>query len=210
MSLGMFAQSIGFIGGYTMTGIQQSNAGVSGDFNILNGYHMGPKVELDLEPGSNKFVLSLGALFEMRANRYDISWYKPYTTQTRILYYLDLPLDIIYRHRLAEDVNWMLFGGPRLNIGLSGLTKQHYYMATIPNNEKDTSPFYGEPTMRSKDFALGLGTGIEWENFQFMLSYDLPLTNSVVNTDPSVLKQHNFRFSVGYTIRTAKNKTIVR
>lgn len=74
----------------------------------------------------------------------------------------------------------------------------------------DTAPFYGEPTMRSKDFALGLGTGIEWENFQFMLSYDLPLTNSVVNTDPSVLKQHNFRFSVGYTIRTAKNKTIVR
>ena len=45
-----------------------------------------------------------------------------------------------------------------------------------------------------------------------MLAYDFPLTNSVVgdNASPSLLKQHNFRFSVGYTIRSSKNKTIIR
>jgi hypothetical protein len=112
---------------------------------------------------------------------------------------------------MAEDVNWLFFGGPRLSIGLFGLTNEHYYMATKPQL-KDTSPFYGEPSMRAKDFSFGIGTGIELENFQFMLGYDLPLTNSVVNIDPSpsVLKQHNFRFSIAYTIRRSKDKTIVR
>lgn len=205
------AQHIGFVGGYTMTGLEQSNYGVNGDFSLLNGYHVGPKVDLDVVPNSNKFTLTLATLFEMRANRYDISWYKPYTTQTRILYYLYLPLDLTYRKKMAEDVNWLFFGGPRLSIGLFGLTNEHYYMATKPQL-KDTSPFYGEPSMRAKDFSFGIGTGIELENFQFMLGYDFPLTNSVVNIDPSpsVLKQHNFRFSVAYTIRSSKDKTIVR
>jgi len=64
----------------------------------------------------------------------------------------------------------------------------------------------------SYQLSIGIGTGIELENFQFMLGYDLPLTNSVVNIDPSpsVLKQHNFRFSIAYTIRRSKDKTIVR
>lgn len=209
--LSVNAQHIGFLGGYTMTGLEQSNYGVSGDFNILNGYHVGPKLDLDVEPNSNKFTLSIATLFEMRANRYDISWYKPYTTATRILYYLYLPLDLTYRKELGEDVNWLLFGGPRLNIGLFGLTDEHYYMSTKTQN-KDTSPFYGDPTMRSKDISFGIGTGIELENFQFMLGYDYPLTNSIINSNPSpsLLKQHNFRFSVGYTIRRLKNKTVIR
>lgn len=205
------AQHIGFVGGYTMTGLEQSNYGVGGDFSPLYGYHVGPKVDLDVVPNSNKFTLSIATLFEMRSNRYDISWYKPYTTATRMLYYLYLPLDITYRKQVREDVNWLLYGGPRLNIGLSGLTNEHYYMGTRAQ-KKDTSPFYGDPTMRAKDFSFGIGTGIELENFQFMLGYDFPLTNSVINSDPSpsVLKQHNFRFSVGYTIRSSSSKTIVR
>ena len=52
--------------------------------------------------------------------------------------------------------------------------------------------------MNAKDISFGIGTGIEIERFQFMLGYDFPLTSSTVNTDPSVLKQHNFRFSVGF------------
>ena len=115
------------------------------------------------------------------------------------------------REKLEMTVPISFFGGPRLSIGLFGLTNEHYYMATKPQL-KDTSPFYGEPSMRAKDFSFGIGTGIELENFQFMLGYDFPLTNSVVNINPSpsVLKQHNFRFSVAYTIRSSKDKTIVR
>lgn len=196
-SFSVSAQHIGIEAGYTMTGLQQSNNGLQGDFNILNGYHVGPKVDLDIVPGSNKFTLTIATLFEMRANRYDISWLKPYTTETRNLYYLLLPLDLSYRKALTEDINWIVFGGPRLNIGLFGNTSEHYYMATKPQI-KDNTPFSDTPSMNAKDISFGIGTGIEIERFQFMLGYDFPLTSSTVNTDPSVLKQHNFRFSVGF------------
>lgn len=112
---------------------------------------------------------------------------------------------------MADDFNLLVFGGPRLSLGISGLTNEHYYLATKAQN-KDTSPFYGSPTMRAKDFSFGIGTGVEIENFQFMLGYDFPLSNSVVGdfSSPSTLRQHNFHFSVGYTIRSSKDKMIVR
>lgn len=203
------AQKIGIISGYNLTGLQQSNYGTSGDFNYLNGFHLGAKLETKLEPNSDQYTLSIGALYEMRANRYDIGWYKPYTTQTRFLYYAVIPIDVNYRYPISENIHLMAFGGPRLNIGLGGLLNQHYYMSTQAQS-KDYSPFGAGQAMNGLDFSFGIGTGIELENFQFLLGYDFPLTNSSNESNPSVLKQHNFRFSIAYMINLQHNKKIIR
>lgn len=205
------AQKIGIISGYNLTGLQQSNFGTSGDFNYLNGFHLGAKLEMPLEPNSDTYTLSIGALYEMRAGRYDIGWYKPYTTQTRFLYYAVFPIDINYRLPLTDNINFIALGGPRLNIGLAGLTNQHYYMSTQAQS-KDFSPFGSGSDMSRMDFSFGLGTGIEIERFQFLLGYDFPLTNSTNEGEggPSVLKQHNFRFSIAYMINLKHDKKIIR
>lgn len=209
LSNSLSAQKIGILAGYNLTGLQQSNYGTSGDFNYLNGFHIGVKLETKLEPNSDKYTISIGAQYEMRANRYDIGWYKPYTTQTRFLYYAVIPIDVTYRYPISDNINLLAFGGPRLNIGLYGLLNQHYYMSTQAQS-KDYSPFGAGQAMNGLDFSFGLGTGIELERFQFLLGYDLPLTNSTNEGDPSVLKQHNFRFSIAYMINLEHRKKIIR
>lgn len=126
-----------------------------------------------------------------------------------VLYYAYLPLNINYTHPLNEDIKLLLLGGPRLSIGLFGETNEHYYLSTQAQNQ-DKSPFGKGNAMTSTDFALGVGAGIEVSNFQFMLGYDLPLSNSSNDGNPTVLRQHNFRFSMAYLFRKPKDKTIIR
>ena len=142
----------------------------------------------------------------MRADRYyDISWLKAGTAAEMITYYLYIPMDLMYRKPIAKNTNWIIFGGPRLNFGLFGLTNKHYYLATKAQ-EKETKPFSDGGTLNPLDYSLGIGTGIEVSHFQFLLGYDLPLSNSSKDEELSQLRQHNFRFSVAYTFRRNKKK----
>jgi len=141
-----------------------------------------------------------------RANRYDISWLKPGTSAETFVYYLNVPMDLMYKKTIAKNTKWMLYGGPRLNFGLFGFTNKHYYLATKPQ-EKETTPFSSGGTLNSLDYSLGIGTGVEIGHFQFMLGYDLPLSNSSKDPDLSQLRQHNFRFSVAFSFRKQESKT---
>ena len=105
----------------------------------------------------------------------------------------------------SDYLSPIIFGGPRLNFGLFGLTNKHYYLATKAQ-EKETKPFSDGGTLNPLDYSLGIGTGIEVSHFQFLLGYDLPLSNSSKDEELSQLRQHNFRFSVAYTFRRNKKK----
>jgi hypothetical protein len=115
-------------------------------------------------------------------------------------------MDLMYKKTIAKNTKWMLYGGPRLNFGLFGFTNKHYYLATKPQ-EKETTPFSSGGTLNSLDYSLGIGTGVEIGHFQFMLGYDLPLSNSSKDPDLSQLRQHNFRFSVAFSFRKQESKT---
>lgn len=169
----------------------------------LYGYHGGPKIELDMEPNSDRFTLNLATLFEMRANRYDISWLKAGTSAETFIYYLYVPMDLMYKKTIAKNTKWLLYGGPRLNIGLFGFTNKHYYLATT-TQEKYTKPFGSDGSLSPMDYSAGIGTGIELGHFQFMFGYDFPLSNSSKDPDLSQVRQHNFRASVAYSFRKLK------
>lgn len=185
-----------------MTGVHQSNDGVSGDFNLLSGFHLGPQVEFRLDSllPANCFITT-AALVEMRAGRYKIDWEKPGYSASRVLYYAVVPVHFTYLKKLTENSNLLLFAGPSVNIGLLGYINEHYYLGTTTQN-KDKSPF-GDALNRV-DASFGVGAEWEYEHFGFKFNYDFPITNTAKNSEPSTYRQHNFRFGIVYNFKTRK------
>lgn len=198
----LFAQRIGIQTGGVLTGLQQSTATKNGDFNILSGALLGPEIEFRLSP---KYSINTAALIEFRAGRYDISWYKPNTTYTRMLYYTQVPIHFTYRKAWGKKASMMYFAGPRLNIGLLGTTNEHYTLASRPQ-VNDSTCFGGHNEMNRMDIGFDLGIGLEVQRFQFKLNYTYPLTNSSYYSDLSSLKQHQLQLTVGITLQKFKNK----
>jgi hypothetical protein len=197
-----FAQRIGVEAGGALTGLQQSTSAKTGDFNVLSGALGGPNVEFKL---SNKLGIYSAALFEFRAGRYGIEWYKPGTTYTRNLFYGQIPLNLTYRLPINKLNNWVLFAGPRLNIGLFGNTNEHYYLASTTQID-DNSCFAGSNSMNRFDVGFDLGFALELQRFQFKLNYTFPITNSVNVSPLDELKQHQLQLSVGLSIWNLSKK----
>jgi len=205
ISATLCSQRISLEVGGALTGLQQSTAAVKkGDFNLLSSAIAGPEIEIAL---SEKYGIDAAALFEMRAGRYDISWYKPGTTFTRNLYYAQVPLNLTYRKVLSPKVNLLLNVGPRLNIGLFGTTNEHYYLATR-TQVNDSSCFAGNNQMKRMDVGFDIGVGLELNRFQFKLNYDFPITNSANVSDLTTLKQHQLQLTIGYSLKKLKKKEI--
>lgn len=199
-----FAQRIGIQMGGALTGLQQSTATKNGDFNILSGALLGPEIEMKLSP---KYSINVAALAELRAGRYDISWYKPSTTYTRILYYAQAPIHLTYRKAWGKKASMMYYAGPRLHVGVFGTTNEHYTLASKPQ-VNDSSCFGGHNAMNRMDIGLDLGIGIELQRFQFKLNYTLPLTNSAYYSELTTLKQHQLQLIVGITLQKFKIKKV--
>ncbi len=205
ISTTIFAQRIGLQAGGTLTGFQQqTNSNQWGDFPIISGAIFGPEMEFKL---NDKYGLNLAALFEFRAGRNDISWYKPGTTYTRILFYSQVPVHITYRKPWGKKkkMTQLYFTGPRLNVGLFGTTNEHYYLATRPEIDDDSN-FGGQNSLHRMDVVWDLGFGVELNRFQFKLHYGFPITNSANVSDFKAYWQHQLQLNIGYTIQAFKDK----
>lgn len=199
----LFSQRIGFQAGGTLTGFhQQSMDSKTGDFPLIIGALGGPEIEFRL---SEKYGINVAGLFEFRAGRNDISWYKPGTTYTRELFYAQAPIHLTYRKPWGKKAKLMYFSGPRLNVGLFGTTNEHYYLASRPQINDDTN-FGGHNTLHRMDLVYDLGIGLEVQRFQFKLSYGFPLTNSANVSDLKYFGQHQLQLNVGITIKKFKDK----
>lgn len=207
ISTALYSQKWGVDAGYTMTGLQQSHEGKSGDFNLLSGFHVGPRMDFYLtKPESlNKWMLGASLLFEMRAGRCGSEWMNDYTTYTRILYYGVLPIDVTYYMNISEKnkLNLLLYGGPRLSMGIFGEINEHYYMGTREQFE-DKHPFDG--SLNRFDVGFGIGVGMQYKFMVAKLSYDFPITNSANEAEPETLKQHLIKFTLGYSFDLKKKK----
>ncbi len=196
------AQHWGIEGGYTLTGIQQSDNGTSGDFNLLSGAYLGPQLEFNLCKSLPAYSITTAALFEMRAGRYNIDWEKYGYTASRVLYYAVVPVHFTYHKVLTTNSNLLLFAGPAANVGIFGYTNEHNYLETTTEN-KDKSPF-GD-VLNKVDISFGVGAEWEYAHFGFKLNYDFPITNSAKDSDPTTYRQHNLRMGIVYNFKVRKN-----
>ena len=97
-----------------------------------------------------------------------------------------------------------MFGavGPYVGFGLSGKVKTtHEFQGREETEEEDLN--FGsdvdEDALKRLDMGLTFGSGVEIKSISFRISYDLGLSNLVVNQDDgATVKNRVLKFSVGY------------
>lgn len=205
MTMAVNGQKIGIEGSYTADILAQEHKGDK-DNVWLNGWNVALRYEQSLnEPRS--LGLNVGLGWEMAGGRYGVEWYEPYTTCTRFMHYLSVPIDIMYYVPLDKKnrLKFMVYGGTRLYVGMAGDYDHHYYMATKDYNPQN--PF-GDSKVGEKmhrwDVGVGLGVGIEFYGLYAKVGYDCPLTNSARDYAPTSLYQHRVHATLGYSFDLKK------
>jgi hypothetical protein len=106
---------------------------------------------------------------------------------TRYVNYLQIPINALYKMNLGRT-KLFLQGGPYLSYALSGKYKWVNNFDWYDSGEQEITFGYNhdEAMMRPFDFGLGIGAGIQFNNFQVGLGYNLGLAN--LSTQPKAWK----------------------
>ncbi len=118
-----------------------------------------------------------------------------YTRKTS-LHYIQVPINIQYKWDLGE-VAWLFQGGPYLGYGLGGKVTWKSGSNHGSNDVKfeegyDAGVEYYDSAI---DFGIGIGTGIQFHNFQFGVGYHMGLTSLLKSYD---LKNNGLTLTATY------------
>lgn len=165
MSVGASAQ-VGLVAGY-------SNSVAVGSDENLNGFHIGPAAEIDIQgPISLQYAL----MYNYLRNSSEATVVGQTVESTTTAHTLDLPIRLTAKMALGEGLNLFVFGGPNFNYAISQKTKgsitgavdtsiegENIYKAEYASGKKTYSPF---------DLQLGVGAGLGFNDISVRVSYD--------------------------------------
>lgn len=165
MSVGASAQ-VGLVAGY-------SNSVAVGSDENLNGFHIGPAAEIDIQgPISLQYAL----MYNYLRNSSEATVVGQTVESTTTAHTLDLPIRLTAKMALGEGLNLFVFGGPNFNYAISQKTKgsitgavdtsiegENIYKAEYASGKKTYSPF---------DLQLGVGAGLGFKDISVRVSYD--------------------------------------
>ena len=165
MSVGASAQ-VGLVAGY-------SNSVAVGSDENLNGFHIGPAAEIDIQgPISLQYAL----MYNYLRNSSEATVIGQTVESTTTAHTLDLPIRLTAKMALGEGLNLFVFGGPNFNYAISQKTKgsitgavdtsiegENIYKAEYASGKKTYSPF---------DLQLGIGAGLGFNDISVRVSYD--------------------------------------
>ena len=165
MSVGVSAQ-VGLVAGY-------SNSVAVGSDENLNGFHIGPAAEIDIQgPISLQYAL----MYNYLRNSSEATVVGQTVESTTTAHTLDLPIRLTAKMALGEGLNLFVFGGPNFNYAISQKTKgsitgavdtsiegENIYKAEYASGKKTYSPF---------DLQLGVGAGLGFNDISVRVSYD--------------------------------------
>ena len=165
MSVGASAQ-VGLVAGY-------SNSVAVGSDENLNGFHIGPAAEIDIQgPISLQYAL----MYNYLRNSSEATVVGQTVESTTTAHTLDLPVRLTAKMALGEGLNLFVFGGPNFNYAISQKTKgsitgavdtsiegENIYKAEYASGKKTYSPF---------DLQLGVGAGLGFKDISVRVSYD--------------------------------------
>lgn len=165
MSVGTSAQ-VGLVAGY-------SNSVAVGSDENLNGFHIGPAAEIDIQgPISLQYAL----MYNYLRNSSEATVIGQTVESTTTAHTLDLPIRLTAKMALGEGLNLFVFGGPNFNYAISQKTKgsitgavdtsiegENIYKAEYASGKKTYSPF---------DLQLGVGAGLGFKDISVRVSYD--------------------------------------
>lgn len=165
MSVGASAQ-VGLVAGY-------SNSVAVGSDENLNGFHIGPAAEIDIQgPISLQYAL----MYNYLRNSSEATVVGQTVESTTTAHTLDLPVRLTAKMALGEGLNLFVFGGPNFNYAISQKTKgsitgavdtsiegENIYKDEYASGKKTYSPF---------DLQLGVGAGLGFNDISVRVSYD--------------------------------------
>ncbi len=165
MSVGASAQ-VGLVAGY-------SNSVAVGSDENLNGFHIGPAAEIDIQgPISLQYAL----MYNYLRNSSEATVVGQTVESTTTAHTLDLPIRLTAKMALGEGLNLFVFGGPNFNYAISQKTKGSITGAVDTSIEGDNiykdEYASGKKTYSPFDLQLGVGAGLGFKDISVRVSYD--------------------------------------
>ena len=164
------------------------------------GFHIGATAEF---PISKMFSFESGILLSNKGYKIDISETHGGVTeifkQNISMYYLDVPITAKLNLPVGSAKFYFL-AGPYLALGLSGTgTTEMTINGQLRKMDGDITFGSGEEDLKTLDYGLMFGAGIEFSNFTFGINYNLGLANlSNITEFNSTINHKVIGISAGY------------
>jgi hypothetical protein len=199
-----FAQSFGIKAGLNLSNllVKDDYDTYSDDFKMNPGFHFGPTIEF---PMNEMLSFESGLLLSTKGTKmsekesFDGYSYE-YTSKINLLY-LDIPLTAKATFDIGNSKAYGILG-PYVGIGLSGKSKSEYTEDGETDTEEEDLSFgsdENEDDLKSLDYGLTAGIGIELNSIQIGVTYNLGLANISIDTEDSYkINNRVLGISVGY------------
>ncbi len=192
MSVGASAQ-VGLVAGY-------SNSVAVGSDENLNGFHIGPAAEIDIQgPISLQYAL----MYNYLRSSSEATVVGQTVESTTTAHTLDLPVRLTAKMALGEGLNLFVFGGPNFNYAISQKTKgsitgavdtsiegENIYKDEYASGKKTYSPF---------DLQLGVGAGLGFKAVSVRVSYDWGMLDRD-NREDFEWKNNDLKLSLAFNL----------
>ncbi len=190
-----YAQTFEIKGGLSMSNMmaKDDDRDYDDDFKMKPGFHVGFN---SIVPISGDLFFSGGLLFTTKGTKMDVSD----VTTKKNLYYLDLPLNVMFQHELG-GITLIAQAGPYVGLGLFGKNKIDGKVLGVDISEEEDIEWGSDDDadLKRLDFGLTFGGGVALNNLTLGLSYDLGLANVSPSDNNGYKESHRvLKLSLGY------------
>ena len=161
---------------------------VAGSLNISNetktklGFTVGAKAEMDFNKMGHGWFMDASVLFNNR-NRQSDDYFNSETKMSQhwkySTYSLFIPVNVGYKFRLSDNLNFLAAAGPYVDFGLTGTDKVTTTDAKGHSTEKKVSSnVYGDKLFNRVNYGFDAKVGVEIaKHYQLNLSYSRSFNN---------------------------------
>lgn len=213
---------MGVEGGLSIANFRPQKRGGMQQDTSINAFRIGIKAEVSIY---KSFYLQTALLYSENGSSYFIFPFPdgPYSGTTIRIYYLQLPIDLIYKIKMGKQVVALLGSGIYIARGLWGREKGYYHDGFINGSTFHTvddkvvfnitngDPFANDlnhvVAVKPFDFGYNIILGMEWKNLQFKATMTNGLSHVFVTpsyTNVSSFKIRDFSFTLGYLLPVKK------
>lgn len=182
--------TFGVRGGFNLTNMDESGEGISPDTKMKPGFQVGIVGDYAV---NESFSIQPALLFATQGCNWDFELFGTKVETSINLNYLQVPVNAQYKLDLG-NAKPFLQAGPYVGYALSGKIKAK---ADGFKNDEKIEFGNGEDDMNPFDFGLGFGAGVQFENIQVGLGYNLGLAN-LSNADKITTRNNGLTFTLTY------------
>lgn len=183
------AQTFGIKGGINFSNVTVKMGGASMSPKSLTGYHIGVVADYDLK---QNLYFNTGLLYSLKGYSAVVSGPSdgPITLKEK-LNYLEVPLNLAYKFPIKENKKFFLQAGPYLAYGIG--VREMY-------GSVSTNSSFSDSGVKSFDYGLGLGGGLECGALVASINYQLGLAdmNDASDVVDANMKNKVFQISLAY------------